>query len=384
LKTLHKYLLKQVLATLLMTVGVFTFVVMLFNVLKEILPLLVGGQVKLPLVLKALALLMPFAVVYALPMGFITAALLVFGRFSADQELTAARAGGISLLSLISPVIILSLLCCALSAWFNMDIGPRSRVAYVNLRNELKGELVSAQIPEDRVISDFPGYLFYTAKNRGGKLENVQIFKFEPGTNYSTEVTAPTGEIESDLATKKMTVTLFDARIIREYPHMVSSSVAKYPFVFDLNINSNQVYKPKISDMTFGQLQDEMNRLETLHVPVVATNQAQLREQLGAIRTERRDWTEVVRVEMNRQIAFSFACFGFTLVGIPLSIRVHRRETNIGITMALLLVLVYYSFVLLGQSLSGRPDLAPHLILWLPNLVFQAVGVVLLWRANRG
>lgn len=384
MKTLHKYLLKQVLATLLMTVGVFTFVVMLFNVLKEILPLLVGGQVKLPLVLKALALLMPFAVVYALPMGFITAALLVFGRFSADQELTAARAGGISLLSLISPVIILSLLCCALSAWFNMDIGPRSRVAYVNLRNELKGELVSAQIPEDRVISDFPGYLFYTAKNRGGKLENVQIFKFEPGTNYSTEVTAPTGEIESDLATKKMTVTLFDARIIREYPHMVSSSVAKYPFVFDLNINSNQVYKPKISDMTFGQLQDEMNRLETLHVPVVATNQAQLREQLGAIRTERRDWTEVVRVEMNRQIAFSFACFGFTLVGIPLSIRVHRRETNIGITMALLLVLVYYSFVLLGQSLSGRPDLAPHLILWLPNLVFQAVGVVLLWRANRG
>lgn len=367
-----------------MTVGVFTFVVMLFNVLKEILPLLVGGQVKLPLVLKALALLMPFAVVYALPMGFITAALLVFGRFSADQELTAARAGGISLLSLISPVIILSLLCCALSAWFNMDIGPRSRVAYVNLRNELKGELVSAQIPEDRVISDFPGYLFYTAKNRGGKLENVQIFKFEPGTNYSTEVMAPTGEIESDLATKKMTVTLFDARIIREYPHMVSSSVAKYPFVFDLNINSNQVYKPKISDMTFGQLQDEMNRLETLHVPVVATNQAQLREQLGAIRTERRDWTEVVRVEMNRQIAFSFACFGFTLVGIPLSIRVHRRETNIGITMALLLVLVYYSFVLLGQSLSGRPDLAPHLILWLPNLVFQAVGVVLLWRANRG
>lgn len=367
----------------MMTVGVFTFVVMLFNVLHDILPLLVSGQIKLPLVLKATGLLMPFAVVYALPMGLITAALLVFGRFSADQELTAARAGGISLVSLVWPVIALSLAFCALSAWFNMEIGPRSRVEYVNLRNELKNELVSAQIPEDRMIRDFPGYLFYTEKNNGGKLENVEIFKLEPGTNIPPEVKAPSGEIHTDLAARKITITLHDAQIIKLYPHTVSSSVGQYQFVFDLNVNSNQVYKPKISDMTFGQLREEMHNLETIRIPVTTTNREELQRQFNELRLQQRDWTEPVRVEMNRQIAFSFACFGFTLIGIPLSIRIQRRETNIGIAVALLLVLAYYSFFLLGESLSARAEFAPHLILWLPNLMFQAVGTVLLWRANR-
>ncbi len=404
MKTLHKYLTGQVLAALLLTVAVFTFVVLLLNVLKDVLPLLFGGHVSLWLVVKAVGLLTPFAVVYALPMGFITATLLAFGRFSADQELTAARAGGVSLLSLIMPVLLLSLLCCGLSAWFNLDLGPRSRVAFINLRRDLASELVNAQIPEGRCIKDFPGYLFFVEKNRGGELENINIYRLPTATNPPSTLHAVHGHLLPNRASDQLVIDLVDARTVTVGQRVAINSFPTLSINFSLNTVTNRDNKPKISDMTFLQLRQEMRELQELSFSgatpasaagregmpglnrVASTTNAPSasNEFLRAAENMRQQAMGRVRVAMHREIAFSFACFGFTLVGIPLGIRVHRRETNIGIGIALGLVVVYYAFIMLGESLAAHPELYPHLILWLPNFIFQAVGAVLLWRANRG
>lgn len=389
-------------ASLLLTVAVFAFIVMLMNVMHDVLPLLLGGHIPPGIAAKAIALELPFACVYALPMGFITATLLVFGRFSADQELTATRASGVSLLSLITPVLLLSLLCCGLSAWFNLEIGPRSRVEFVNLRYELLNQLQNAQIPEGQLIS-YPPYQFYVGKNRGGELEDVNIYRMVNETNWDVLIHAERGRFMTNRPANQLGVDLDEVRVLHRDGSMIDAS-GHVPFLVDLNTVTNRTPKPKISDMTFGQLCQELHDLQgpgltpanltspaaladlqrlnlTLKTNASPAEVTALLHEAGKIRQQQ---IGEVRVAMHREMAFSFACFGFTLVGIPLGIRVHRRETNIGIALALALVIVYYGFTMLGNSLSGRPELYPHLILWLPNFIFQGIGAVLLWRANRG
>jgi lipopolysaccharide export system permease protein len=376
-KTLHKYLTLQVLAALLLTVAVFTFVLLLGTVINEVLRLLINGQARLGTVFEAIGLLIPFVGVYALPMGLLTATLLVFGRFSADQELTAARASGVSLLSLIMPVMLLSLLCCGVSAWFNTELGPRSRVHYKSLIASARADAMNIQLPASQPIFDFPGYVIFVGRNHGGNLEDVRVFDL----GNETSLHAPQGWLESNSTNKEIYLHLLNPVAVSS--RWITSQIGWWTSqnLYPTNTTAVVQREPQISDMTFWQLRDKAQELERLALPADANAASQ---ELRAHAHELGMMIEQVHAEMSRQIAFSFACFGFALVGIPLGIRMHRRETNVGVALALALVLVYYSFVILGKSLAARPEFAPHLIFWLPNFIFQAVGVGLLWRANKG
>lgn len=372
-----------------MTAAVFTFVLLLGNVLREILPVLMSQKASLLRVAQAFGLLIPFVGVFALPMGMLTATLLVFGRFSADQELTAARASGLSLMSLIAPVLLLSLVLCGVSALVNLDTGPRSRVAFKKLLLDLKANLATLQLPEGRPVTiagESSSFTIVVGKNRKQVLENVHLFQVKNETNLEMMVQAPRGRLEYDRTNKWMFLHLSDAKVIYVASEIFTSS--DLTFKVDLNSTKKSLGgKPGITDMTFSELREELSVLEKgLGQPLAVNTNAPAAEQAKkrAMKKQISDITESYRVQIHRRVAFSFACFGFTLVGIPLGIRVHRRETNIGIVIALLLVAVYYGLLIVAETLTSRPEFAPHILMWLPNFVFQAVGAVLLWRANRG
>lgn len=373
-----------------MTMLVFTFVLVVGSTLRELLPLLVNGQASFVTVAKAIALLIPFVFAFALPMAMLTSTVLVFGRFSADQELTAARASGVSLVSLAAPILILGLLLCGVSAAINMQIAPSCRVAYNDVRSDMRAALANIKLPEGEYV-DFPPskpgdgyYTIYARRNRNQNLQDVRVYEVENETNSRT-VLAPTGYLAVDTNNQQLVLTMTNATSFI-LPGAISFFGAEARIVVDLNSGSKSGVA--VSDMTFNQLQAELRKRSfsapiPLNTVTNVANKGEVKKNRAAQRTPV-DFTEPIRIQLHKQVAFSFACFGFTLIGIPLGIRVHRRETNVGIFVALGLVAVYYTMQVIGQSLATHAQYAPHLLMWVPNLIFEAVGAVLLWRANRG
>ncbi|HXJ57882.1 MAG TPA: LptF/LptG family permease [Verrucomicrobiae bacterium] len=387
MRTLHSYIVRQVLVTLSMTVAVFTFVLMLGSAMKEILGLLVAKQTGFVAVIEAIGLLIPFVMAFALPMGLLTAALLVFGRFSADNELTAMRASGVSLLSLTSPVFLLSIVLSGVAGAINLEIAPRCRTLYRELLFQVGMSASGTLIPEKTYIKDFPDAIVYVSKVQGTNLQDVLIYEIRHD-QVESYTRADEGTIHFDYSNRVISVVLHNATVLylqegQRLPRSVIQETAE--FSYTNTITNQKRFRVDVSDMTFLQLRAEMKEVEKrTSGATVAATAAELRQKLRQLAAQKKDLMTPLRVQMHRQVSFSFACIGFTLVGVPLGIRAHRRETTFGIAAALLLVIIYYSFFILGLAMETHPDWAPHLILWIPNFLFQALGAVLLWRANRG
>ena len=94
---LQRHIFKSVLFTCMVAAGVFAFVLIVGNALKDLLGYLLAGQLSLEAFLKLSVLLVPYVGVHALPIGMLTGVLLVLGRMSAQQEITAMRAAGLGL-----------------------------------------------------------------------------------------------------------------------------------------------------------------------------------------------------------------------------------------------------------------------------------------------
>ncbi len=345
-----------------MTVVVFTFVLLLGNLFKEIAALMASGQVAPGFLLKAIGLLIPYVLVYSLPMGMLTATLLVFGRFSADHELTAARAGGISLLSLSAPVLAVGVLMSALCGWMNLHVAPQSRLAYKTMLFEYGLQHAAALLTE-KGFTDFPGHRVYVGSIDDDTLSDVMIYQHDEAGDFKLRMHAKEATLSLDAETDQVMLTLrevdgFEFSDGKERTFLYS----KYgPMALGKKPKESKQRPPKLKELGFGQL----------------------RRRIAELKQQGIDPTPV-QVQLHQKVALSFACIGFTLIGIPLAIHTHRRETNIGIAMALVLVTAYYGIIVLGQALEGHPGLLPHLWMWAPNFLFQGIGCVLLWKMNRG
>jgi lipopolysaccharide export system permease protein len=367
MRTLHRYLFRELLTAVVMTVVVFTAVLLLGTLVKEVVMLVVSGVLTPADLARALALLIPYVWAYALPMGMLTAALLTFGRWSADQELIAARASGIGLIALISPALWLSVGMAALSAVCTLEVSPACREAYRTMRDRIVTERPLALLMEDRylTLSRAEGDLvLYAGRIRGSNLNDVLLYQLGTNGALQTYLHASRGTVRFDPAQRTVTFQMSqpvggrfeDGRL---QPMPIGGEWTSPPI--PLEAAQERTGEPRVGGMRFGQL----------------------RARIAALRAAGMDATPAL-VELHQRLSLAFSCISFTVAGIPLAIRAHRRETSVGVALGLVLMLVFHGFFIAAQSLKTNPEYLPHLIAWVPNFLLFAVGLPLLRRANRG
>ena len=90
-----------------------------------------------------------------------------------------------------------------------------------------------------------------------------------------------------------------------------------------------------------------------------------------------------VQMHLQKNFAMAFSVFSLAIFGVPLAIQVGRKESYANLAIALIIAMTYYFLVIAVSWLEGVPSLRPDLLVWLPNIIFQAAGFYLIQRANR-
>lgn len=319
---------------------------------------------------------MPFSLIFAIPMSVLAAAYLVFSRMAADREIIAMKASGISIWQVIQPPVLIATLLCALCVYINCSVAPKSHYARRVMVDSLGVQTPLTLLDEGRWISDIPNVKIYILHKNGNKLSNIYLTQFgEKGIRR--QIQALEGTVDPDPSNPAfVTINLRKVRI-SDYDEDDPANPAKikhltaehYPMPVDMStlIGKGHVVK-KRADLTMTELIGALRYEQRIEMDASVENIAVHRMSL--------------QVEVSTRLALSFSCYAFVLLGAALGVKVHRKESTIGLALILILVLVFFSFIALADSLVSRPELRPDLIVWIPFLVAETIGFVFIYRAH--
>ncbi len=361
MRTLNTYILRNFLVTLGMGLGIMTFVLLSGNLCKsDVINMFISGVSPIVL-LKFLSYMLPYALCYTLPLAILVSTVLVFSRLSADNEIVAMKSMGIGLWQIVTPVLAISGICCALCLWLFLFVTPLMRDKATALTTAATTETPLALL-EPGVFKMFTTncYVKIGAKD-GDELKDVHIVLTDKkGRNYQ-DLVASSGKVVLNPGEDIPVLYLTDVELTRfslderPEPTTVSSyRIGNMQMPLELNASRN---KRKLSSkrqyMDFGMLC----------------------AQIAMKREDGQDATPLL-VELHERLAIGMTPFSFLLLGLPFGIRSKRSELSIGLLICVLLALFFYGFKLLTGTLSEKPG--AQYIIWIPNLLYQIGGLYMM------
>jgi LPS export ABC transporter permease LptG/LPS export ABC transporter permease LptF len=363
LRILDRYVLREVIPSFLLGIGVFTFVLILNEILR-IAQHLVTQAASLNDTVGILMNLLPSVLCLTIPMGFLLGVLIALGRLAADSEIIAMRASGVSLYRLLVPIAVAATLAWIVTSYLIIQVLPdsnqRVRQLFFQVMTSQAGTEIRPRVFYDRL---FPGMMFLVLDTPAGAdyWEDVILADLtipeEPRLTFASQ-----GRLLIDREDRTVTFYMRDAEL-----HQVSPN---RPDDYQRQV-SKEIFVP-LPTQTFFPPED-------INVPRGARelSLAQLRDNY------RETELPVYLTEIHKKFSIPFACFVFGVLGLALGIRNRKDGRSRGFIVSIAVIFFYYILIHIGENMAINGRLSPFLGMWSPNIVLGIGAVVLLIRAAR-
>lgn len=380
LSLLHRHILKEILVATGLAMGLFIFVLLVGNALRDVAELVVAGKLDFWVFLKVLGLLIPYVASFALPLGMLTGTLIALGRLSSQREITAMKSAGLSLYQIAAPVFLIAFVGMVIAVLVNLHYAPQSRLERKALLASALTDNPVGFIEERRFINDFPGYVLYMGGRDGSTMKDFWIWELDDKKRVKLFMRAAEGELDYSEANKELILTLKDGTAEQrdvDNPEAFGGEMpdslffGELPIALPLDQLFGEKGKPRrarTKEMTFAQL---MDRRQGELDKEAETGASMSKERLK------------VQVHIQKNFALAFSVFSLAVFGVPLAIQVGRKETYANLGIALVIAMSYYFLIIMVSWLEDSPGLRPDLLIWLPNLIFQSIGFWMIHRASR-
>ncbi len=361
MRTLNTYLARNMFATMLMALGIMTFV-MLSGHFYRAFDMLSQGVSPLVLV-KFIVFMLPYTLCFTLPLALLVATVLVFSRLSADNEIVAMKSMGISLWQIVTPSLLLSIATCGVCLWISLFVAPQCRFLADQLMTTAAAETPLAMLEPGAFTELFSGCEIRIGERDGSTLKDVHIVLRDKKGHAFKDIVAASGSMSYKQGDTVPELVLSGAEVTdfrlddKPSPTDVSSiyvGTISMPLDFQALRASRRISR-KERNMDFRMM----------------CARIVLDEEDG------KDVTEHI-VNLHKRIAMSIAPFSFFLLGLPFGVKSRRSEMSVGLLLCVLLALVFYAFILLTDSVKSVSGLHPQYIIWIPNLLYQFVGIALI------
>jgi lipopolysaccharide export system permease protein len=359
-KTLDFYVFREVLGPLCLGICVLTFALVVGRLLKLIEMMVNHGVTPLE-ILQLLGYIVPGFLELTLPMAVLLGALLGFGRMSADHELTAARACGISLYRLSVPVMVLAFMAYALSSWLAFDVRPWANASLRAQLYHLVRSRATAGLKEKVFNRGFSGLVIYVdrIKPPDTRLSGIMISDERNPREQST-IVARRGLVIPNEKAETITIRLNDGSVFGTDPDGVSTHISRFG-TYDLTVRPGEalgVIHHDPEEMALGEL-----------LSVIAKGRA----------SGQRDYE--AETEFAQKFTVPVATLLFALLGLTMGLKPARGGQSERFGISLAFFFLYYVLMKAGEALAQSGNLNAFVAMSIPDIVFAALALWLFYRS---